>query len=110
MPFGKWKGVRLRLVDTDYLSWLTTAEMMQAPQWDWLKQSLLAELRFRGLRADLADTQDFVCDHQYCDLAPEECPCNCHKPAAARAPAAATQEELPLGQQPEPNRGYRLDG
>jgi uncharacterized protein (DUF3820 family) len=63
MPFGKYKGVRVRLIPDDYLSWLTSTKTLMAPtggvdRWGWLRESLLAELRFRGLRADLADTPD----------------------------------------------------
>jgi len=56
MPFGKFKGVRIRLLPDSYLSWLSTA--LQDPKWWWLKESLRAELRFRGFREDLADTDD----------------------------------------------------
>lgn len=58
MPFGKWKGVRIRLLPVDYLSWLTTSDIMKDPKWGWLKESLIAELRFRGLSFDLAGTED----------------------------------------------------
>jgi len=62
MPWGKYKGVRIRLIPDSYLSWLTTAPMLMDPKWWWLKESLRAELRFRGLREDLADTEDPVVD------------------------------------------------
>ena len=55
MPWGKYRGVRVRLIPDTYLSWLTTTFVLTAPEWRWLKDSLLAELRFRGLRADLAE-------------------------------------------------------
>ena len=58
IPFGKYKGVRIRLLPDAYLSWLTTAPMLRDQKWWWLKESLIAELRFRGLRHDLADTPD----------------------------------------------------
>lgn len=58
IPFGKFKGVRIRLLPDDYLSFLTSIAIMQDPRWRWLKDSVLSELRFRGLRADLADTPD----------------------------------------------------
>ncbi len=58
MPWGKWKGTRIRLLPDAYLSWLTETPILQDPKWWYLKESLLAELRFRGLRADLADTPD----------------------------------------------------
>jgi uncharacterized protein (DUF3820 family) len=56
IPFGKWKGCQLRLIPDDYLSWLTTAPMIWEPQWSWLRESLIAELKFRGMRYDLAHT------------------------------------------------------
>lgn len=58
IPFGKYKGVRVRLLPDDYLSFLTTISLMKAPQWRWLKDSVIAELKFRGMRYDLADTPD----------------------------------------------------
>ena len=56
MPFGKYRGVRIRLLPDGYLSWMTT--ILSDDRWRWLKDSLVAELRFRGLRADLADSGD----------------------------------------------------
>jgi len=50
MPWGKYKGVRISLIPNPYLSFLTTTHVMTAPEWAWLKDSLLAELRHRGLR------------------------------------------------------------
>lgn len=58
MPWGRYKGVRIRLLPDDYLSWLTTAEILRAPQWKWLWESLAAELKFRGLKHELAATPD----------------------------------------------------
>lgn len=63
MPWGKHKGTRLRLIPNEYLSWLTTTFVMRAPEWRWLKDSLIAELKFRDLRYDLADTPDEICKH-----------------------------------------------
>lgn len=60
MPWGKHKGTRIRLLPDAYLSWLTTTSILKEKRWGWLAESLLAELRFRGLRADLADTADPV--------------------------------------------------
>lgn len=60
LPFGKFRGVRIRLVPDDYLSWLTTAPMLRESKWKWLYDSLIAELKFRGLRYDLAETVDPV--------------------------------------------------
>lgn len=58
MPWGKYRGVRIRLLPDSYVSWLTTSVIMQDAKWWWLRESLEAELRFRGLRADLAATPD----------------------------------------------------
>lgn len=58
VPFGKYKGVRIRLIPDNYLSWLTSAKMMRDPRWKWLRDSLVSELKFRGMRYDLADTED----------------------------------------------------
>jgi len=60
LPFGKYKGVRIRLVPDDYLSWLTTASMMHSAQWKWLYDSVISELKFRGLKYELAGTKDPV--------------------------------------------------
>lgn len=58
MPWGKYKGVRIRLIPDGYLSFLTTLPLLFDRKWKWLKDSLDSELRFRGLRADLAGTPD----------------------------------------------------
>jgi uncharacterized protein (DUF3820 family) len=58
LPFGKYRGVRIRLVPDDYLSWLTTAPMMKEPRWRWLWDSVISELKFRGLKYELAETTD----------------------------------------------------
>jgi uncharacterized protein (DUF3820 family) len=58
MPFGRHKGVRVRLLPDDYLSWLTTSIIMKDGRWWWLKESLIAELKYRGLRYDLAETPE----------------------------------------------------
>ena len=52
MPWGKYKGVRIRLLPEPYLSWLTTTPMMRDPKWKWLLDSLVAELEFRGLNVE----------------------------------------------------------
>lgn len=64
LPFGKFRGVRIRLVPDDYISWLTTAPMIREPKWRWLYDSLISELKFRGLRYDLAETLDPVIEIQ----------------------------------------------
>ena len=58
IPFGKHKGTRIRLLSDSYLSFLTTTFVMTSPEWRWLRDSLIAELDYRGLRADLAATPD----------------------------------------------------
>lgn len=58
IPFGKYKGVRIRLLPDDYLSFLTTLNLIRDPKWKWLLDSLLAELSFRGLNAELALSDD----------------------------------------------------
>jgi uncharacterized protein (DUF3820 family) len=60
LPFGRFKGVRVRLVPDDYLSWLTTAPMMRDEKWKWLWDSVIAELKFRGLKYELAETEEPV--------------------------------------------------
>jgi hypothetical protein len=52
MPWGKYRGVRISLLPDSYVSFLTTTVIISDPKWDWLKESLLAELRFRGLRTE----------------------------------------------------------
>ncbi|HEX8797912.1 MAG TPA: hypothetical protein VF772_04825 [Terriglobales bacterium] len=47
MPWGKYKGTRVRLPPDAYLSFLTTTFIMQSEQWTWLRDSVLAELRYR---------------------------------------------------------------
>jgi hypothetical protein len=42
----------------DYLSFLTTLNLIRDPKWTWLRDSLLAELSFRGLKAELALLDD----------------------------------------------------
>ena len=48
MPWGKYKGIRIRLLPDDYLSWLTTWEPIKSEKWKWLRDSVIAELKFRG--------------------------------------------------------------
>jgi hypothetical protein len=58
MPWGKYRGVRLRLLPDSYLSWLTTSRVMTDPRWNWLKDSLTAELEFRGFQLQGAQLPD----------------------------------------------------
>jgi hypothetical protein len=61
MPWGKFRGVRIRLLPDDYLSWLTTAPMLRdEARWKWLWDSVIAELKFRGLNYEAAATDDPV--------------------------------------------------
>jgi hypothetical protein len=50
MPFWKCKAVRLRLIPDDYLSWLTTTELIRAEHW----KRLIAELQFRSFNVQAA--------------------------------------------------------
>ena len=68
MPWGRYKGVRVRLLPDDYLSWLTTLPMMRTEKWKWLWDSIIAELKFRGLKYELAETVEPVIE------IPEEVP------------------------------------
>lgn len=60
MPWGKYKGVRIRLLPDDYLSWLTTTDLIKntgkyyntRDRWRWLRDSLIAELKFRGYNVE----------------------------------------------------------
>lgn len=58
MPWGRYKGVRVRLLPDSYLSFLTTIPLMRSPQWKWIWDSVIAELKFRGMREDLAATEE----------------------------------------------------
>jgi hypothetical protein len=60
LPFGKYRGVRIRLAPSDYLSFLTTLKLMRDPKWKWLYDSLIAELKYRGLNWQQAATEDPV--------------------------------------------------
>jgi len=60
-------------VPSDYLSWLTTAPMMRDQKWRWLWDSLIAELKFRGLAWEQAATEDPVIE------IPDEVPVPCRK-------------------------------
>lgn len=57
MPWGKFKGIRIRLIPVEYLSWLTTTTIMTAPQWRWLRDSILSELRFQGLNVEAIEAE-----------------------------------------------------
>jgi uncharacterized protein (DUF3820 family) len=60
MPWGKYRGLRIRLLPDDYLSWLTTSVMMTEQRWWWLRVSVLAELKHRGLHWEGAALADVV--------------------------------------------------
>jgi len=90
MPWGKWKRVRVSLLPDDYLSFLTTLPMLRTEQWTWLWDSILSELRFRGLRADIVDNEEM----------------------GGEVPApVAIQEELEMDEPAKlkAKRGYRFD-
>jgi uncharacterized protein (DUF3820 family) len=53
MPFGKYKGFRVSVLPSEYLGFLTTTFVFTAPQWRWLRDSVLSELRIRGLPTEL---------------------------------------------------------
>ena len=63
MPWGRHKGVRIRVVPDAYLSWLTSTPMLREKRWRWLRDSVIAELKFRGLRWDLAETDEPVSEY-----------------------------------------------
>lgn len=58
IPFGKFKGCRLRNLPSDYLSFLTRLPMMRDDRWKWLKDSLYAELEFRGMNVVGSELED----------------------------------------------------
>lgn len=68
IPFGQYKGVRIRLLPDDYLSWLTT--FLVDPNWHWLRESVLAELRFRGFVTEMASVPDDIAGVTECDCTP----------------------------------------
>lgn len=55
MPFGKHRGIPVRLLPDDYLGWLATRDL---DLWKWLRESIAAELRFRGFRDDRAGPEE----------------------------------------------------
>ena len=68
VPFGKWKGCAVRNLPTDYLDWLAgcfanseawtdkdgevKSFSLADPKWNWLRESVIAEMRHRGLNVD----------------------------------------------------------
>lgn len=62
IPFGKkYKGVRVRLCPDAYLSWLSgwlSEDAGRSDKFRWLLDSIVAELEYRGLRSDLAETME----------------------------------------------------
>jgi uncharacterized protein (DUF3820 family) len=58
LPFGKYKGVVVRQLPDDYLSYLADWDGLKEARWNWLRESIMAELRFRGLRDDRAGRED----------------------------------------------------
>ena len=58
IPFGKsYKGVRVSLLPDAYLSWLTTQAWVPE-RFPWIWESVLAELRHRGLHDEGAVPDD----------------------------------------------------
>jgi len=57
MPFGKFKGIQIRHIPADYLSWLISDSFMAEPKWAWLVESIRAEFRHRELRFELAQKE-----------------------------------------------------
>lgn len=56
MPWGKYRGVALHLIPSAYLSFLATGTViLREPRWDWLRASLISELKFRGLNTEGLD-------------------------------------------------------
>lgn len=49
IPFGKHKGKEVRELPTSYLCWLGASEIIHSKQWDFLRESVDAELRYRDL-------------------------------------------------------------
>jgi uncharacterized protein (DUF3820 family) len=52
MPWGKHRGARIKLLPDAYLSFLTTTAILKDPKWWWLRESLIAELKHRGLSTE----------------------------------------------------------
>jgi len=53
IPFGKHKGMRVAHLPDAYLSWLAHSWLLGLPQWGWLRESVAAELRWRGFPDDV---------------------------------------------------------
>jgi hypothetical protein len=74
MPWGKWKGTQVRHVPSDYLSWLWgTVEdggVLSAPEWRWVKDSVEAEMRHRGLNVPKPQPAQTPLVCPYCDAFP----------------------------------------
>jgi len=71
MPWGCHKGVQVRHLPDGYLSWLSSALVGGVeytthgtfdptdPKWDWLRESVFAELDWRGFHSDADRLQAF---------------------------------------------------
>jgi uncharacterized protein (DUF3820 family) len=111
MPWGRWKGTRIRLLPDEYLSWLTSSDIVLSRRWNWLRESLFAELKFRGMREDLAKSTepeyDSTADGCQAVVLPYwntllECTSEiCHRPLPCAIHDAAPKEET--------NRRIRLE-
>ncbi len=61
IPFGKYKGVHVRNIPDDYLSWLLNwgEHWLGNDKWRWLTESIVAELHHRGLVAQIPARTEF---------------------------------------------------
>lgn len=59
MPFGVHKGICVNLLPDAYLSFLTTIPFFNSPDWKWLRDSILSELRFRGFSTESLEREVF---------------------------------------------------
>ena len=55
MPWGKYRGVRVRHIPDGYLSWL--AGLNLDPKFWWLRASIAKEMGARGFRSDVVEDE-----------------------------------------------------
>jgi uncharacterized protein (DUF3820 family) len=58
IPFGKYKGVAVRHLPDAYLSWIIDSDVVRLPEWRWLRDSMVKELKARGLKHERANQPD----------------------------------------------------
>lgn len=58
MPWGKYKGWLVRALPDDYLMFLSSTFVMTEEQWKWLRDSLLSEMKFRGMGTEFLKRED----------------------------------------------------